>query len=73
MAQGTDAVKFGERLAFTNMGELRIGVKEPCQQANLNEYIWTYRKYNLKTKRHQLFHTKFFFVDSPEGIRIQLI
>lgn len=35
VAQGTDAVKSGGDLAFTNMGELRIGVREACQKANL--------------------------------------
>lgn len=35
VAQGSDAVKSGGGLTYTNMGELRIGAKEPCQEANL--------------------------------------
>ncbi|QAT43555.1 ketopantoate reductase family protein [Aminipila luticellarii] len=35
VAQGMDAVKFGNELTFTQMGELRIGVKEACERKNL--------------------------------------
>lgn len=35
VAQGTDAVKAGERLTYKNTGELRIGSVEPCQNKNL--------------------------------------
>lgn len=35
VAQGMDAVKFGNELTFTRMGELRIGVKDACEQENL--------------------------------------
>lgn len=37
VAQGMDAMKFGERLSFTRMGELRIGAKEECQKENLRQ------------------------------------
>lgn len=35
VAQGMDAMKFGEKLTFTKMGELRIGAGLECQQSNL--------------------------------------
>lgn len=35
VAQGMDAMKFGEKLTYTKMGELRIGAKEECQKQNL--------------------------------------
>ncbi|MDD2958402.1 MAG: 2-dehydropantoate 2-reductase [Lachnospiraceae bacterium] len=35
VAQGMDAMKFGNELTYTRMGELRIGAKEECQQKNL--------------------------------------
>lgn len=35
VAQGMDAVKFGNELTFSKMGELRIGAKEACEQENL--------------------------------------
>ena len=35
VAQGMDAMKFGEKLTYTKMGELRIGAKEECQMENL--------------------------------------
>ena len=35
VAQGMDAMKFGDELNFTKMGELRIGAKEECQRENL--------------------------------------
>ena len=37
VAQGMDAMKFGNNLEFTVMGELRIGCKEPCQEKNLQD------------------------------------
>lgn len=35
VAQGMDAMKFGENLTFTRMGELRIGAKYDCERENL--------------------------------------
>ncbi len=35
VAQGMDAMKAGDQLKFTQMGELRIGWKEPCEKKNL--------------------------------------
>lgn len=35
VAQGMDAMKFGDQLTYTRMGELRIGVREECQRENL--------------------------------------
>lgn len=35
VAQGMDAMKFGNELTFTKMGELRIGAKEACERENL--------------------------------------
>lgn len=35
VAQGMDAMKFGDELNFTKMGELRIGAEAEYQQANL--------------------------------------
>ena len=35
VAQGMDAMKFGQSLTFTRMGELRIGAKDPCERENL--------------------------------------
>ena len=35
VAQGMDAVKAGERLTYSKMGQLVIGAKEPCQEENL--------------------------------------
>ena len=37
VAQGMDAMKFGENLTYTKMGELRIGAKEECQKENLRQ------------------------------------
>lgn len=37
VAQGMDAMKFGENLSYTRMGELRIGAKEECQRENLRK------------------------------------
>lgn len=39
VAQGMDAMKFGNDLRFTQMGELRIGIIEPNQQGNLDKVI----------------------------------
>ncbi len=36
VAQGMDAMKFGDRLNYTHMGELRIGILDPVQQKNLD-------------------------------------
>ena len=35
VAQGMDAVKLGEKFSYIKMGQLVIGVKEKCQEANL--------------------------------------
>lgn len=35
VAQGMDAVKFGNELTFSKIGELRIGAKEACERKNL--------------------------------------
>ncbi len=36
VAQGMDAMKFGDELTYTKRGELRLGAKEACQEANVN-------------------------------------
>lgn len=35
VAQGMDAMKFGDKLTYTRMGELRIGAREEVQQKNV--------------------------------------
>ena len=35
VAQGMDAMKFGNKLTYTKKGELRIGAEDACQQENL--------------------------------------
>lgn len=35
VAHGMDAMKFGEKLTYTKMGELRIGAREACQEKNV--------------------------------------
>lgn len=39
VAQGMDAMKFGNDLRYTRMGELRIGITDAGQQDNLNQVI----------------------------------
>lgn len=41
VAQGMDAMKFGDELTFTKMGELRVGAKEQCQSEAV-EKVRTY-------------------------------
>ena len=35
VAQGMDAMKFGDKLTYTKRGELRLGAKEACQEENV--------------------------------------
>lgn len=39
VAQGMDAMKFGEKLTYTKMGELRIGAVDEKQKGNLDRVI----------------------------------
>ncbi len=39
VAQGMDAMKFGDELKYTKMGELRIGTVKPIQEESLNQVI----------------------------------
>ncbi len=37
VAQGMDAMKFGSKLTYTKMGELRIGAEDASQNENLEQ------------------------------------
>jgi len=47
VAQGMDAMKFGDSLKFTRSGELRIGIANGGQQENLDSVVSFLKKVNL--------------------------
>lgn len=47
VAQGMDAMRFGDSLNYTKMGELRIGVKKGDDKSNLNKVVELFDHINM--------------------------